>query len=406
MAIDRKRQLFPSSIQWHIIVVTSITVIVGLVSFYSYSKLRSNTTNRAVKFSEKSQLLKNKSTRGTRVAITALGNLVPEGEITQLSAPSSLSGVRVERLLVNEGDKVKAGQVVAWLQGYTKAAAALQQSKDNLKVAKAKLLQVKAGAKSGDINAQQTIIERLKQQLQGEIITQNTIITRLEAQVKHAKTENDRYKKLYIDGAIAASITDSKKLQLETLQQKLKQAKANLDNTCNSIQNQLKESKARLNSIKEVRMVDVNLVEAELKSAMTAVMQATAEWNLTHVISPIDGKVLKVHAKTGEVVATSGIVEIGKTSQMYVIAEVYQTDIENVRIGQKAIISSTAFNRQLQGTVEDIGLLVDKQSILSINPGADTDRRIIKVKIRIDNPEDSQKVARLTNLQVDVAIKI
>ena len=115
---------------------------------------------------------------------------------------------------------------------------------------------------------------------------------------------------------------------------------------------------------------------------------------------------MKVHAKTGEVVTTSGIVEIGKTSQMYVIAEVYQTDIENVHIGQKAIISSTAFNRKLRGTVEDIGLLVDKQSILSINPGADTDRRIIKVKIRIDNPEDSQKVARLTNLQVDVAIKI
>ncbi|CDN14361.1 COG0845: Membrane-fusion protein [Richelia intracellularis] len=43
---------------------------------------------------------------------------------------------------------------------------------------------------------------------------------------------------------------------------------------------------------------------------------------------------------------------------------------------------------------------------MSINPGADTDRRIIKVKIRIDNPDDSQKVASLTNLQVDVAIKI
>ena len=401
MTIDRKRQLFPSSIRWHIIVVTSITVIGGLVSFYSCSKLRTNTTNRAIKSPDKSQ-----SAKGERIAITALGNLVPEGEITQLSAPSSLSGVRVERLLVNRGEKVKAGQVVAWLQGYTKAAAALQQAKDNFKVAEAKLVQVKAGAKSGDINAQKIIIERLKQQLKGETITQKTIITRLEAQVKHAKTENDRYKKLYIDGAIAAYITDSKKLQLDTLRQKLKQAKANLDNTCNSIQNQLKESKARLNSIKEVRMVDVNLAKAELKSAMTAVMQATAEWNLTHVISPIDGKVLKVHAKIGEVVATSGIIEIGKTSQMYVIAEVYQTDIENVHIGQKAIISSTAFNRKLRGTVEDIGLLVDKQSILSINPGADTDRRIIKVKIRIDNPEDSQKVARLTNLQVDVAIKI
>ena len=406
MAVDRERQLFPSSIRWRIIVGTSIAVIVGLVSFYSFSKLRSNATNQAVKSPEKSQLLKNKSARGARIAVTALGNLVPEGEVTQLSAPSSLSGVRVKRLLVNQGDEVKPGQVVAWLQGYTKATAALQQAKDKLKVAEAKLAQVKAGAKTGDANAQKATISRLKQQLKGETTTQQAAIARLEAQVRNATKENNRYQILYANRAISASNADSKRLQLDTLQQQLKQAKANLDTTRNSIQNQFKEATARLNSIKEVRAVDVNLAKAELKSAMTAVTQAKAERDLTYITSPIDGRILKVHAKTGEVVTTSGIVEIGKTSQMYVIAEVYQTDIENVRIGQKAIISSTAFSGKLRGTVSDIGLLVEKQSILSINPGADTDRRIIKVKIRIDNPDDSQKVASLTNLQVDVAIKI
>jgi HlyD family secretion protein len=91
---------------------------------------------------------------------------------------------------------------------------------------------------------------------------------------------------------------------------------------------------------------------------------------------------------------------------MSVIAEVYQTDIQKVRPGQKAVITSTAFSKKLQGTVSEIGLLVDRQSILSINPGADTDRRVIQVKIRIDNPADSELVAGLTNLQVDVAIKI
>jgi HlyD family secretion protein len=51
-------------------------------------------------------------------------------------------------------------------------------------------------------------------------------------------------------------------------------------------------------------------------------------------------------------------------------------------------------------------LQVDRQNILSVNPAADTDRRIIEVKIRIDDPADSQRVAGLTNLQVDVAIHI
>ena len=91
---------------------------------------------------------------------------------------------------------------------------------------------------------------------------------------------------------------------------------------------------------------------------------------------------------------------------MNVVAEVYQTDIKKVRLGQKTIISSTALPRKFKGTVTDIGLLVDRQKILNINPGADTDRRIVEVKIRIDELEDNKLIMGLTNLQVDVAIQI
>ena len=82
------------------------------------------------------------------------------------------------------------------------------------------------------------------------------------------------------------------------------------------------------------KWISVNKLAASVK-------QAKAEHDLTYVKSPIEGKVLKVHPKAGEVVPTSGIVEIGKTSQMYVVAEVYQTDIDKVRVGQKATITST-----------------------------------------------------------------
>ena len=105
-------------------------------------------------------------------------------------------------------------------------------------------------------------------------------------------------------------------------------------------------------------------------------------------------------------VSSEGIMEIGRTNQMYVIAEVYQTDIQKVRLGQKVTISSTALPRDLKGTVSEIGLLVDRQRILNINPGADTDRRIVEVKIRVNELEDNKLIMGLTNLQVDVAIQI
>ncbi|NMG05888.1 ABC exporter membrane fusion protein [Brasilonema sp. UFV-L1] len=400
MASEKESQLYtkPSN-RWQIILAALIASATGLLFFHNFSR-RSNVHTQAVKAPEVPP------TKVTKVAVTALGRLQPQGEVTRLVAPSSLSGVRVEKMFPKEGDKVRAGQVVALLEGYARSRAALQQALDKVQVAQAQLAQVKAGAKSGDIEAQLAAIARLKSQSTTEVAAKQATVRRLEAELENAQTENNRYQQLYKEGAISASVADSKRLQQQTVQQQLTEAKANLDTTVNSINEQLKEAKAKLGSIKEVRVVDVKLAETEVQSAISAVQQAKADYDLTYLKSPIDGRILKIHAKTGEVNSNEGIVEIGKTSQMNVIAEVYQTDIGKVRIGQKATITSTAFPQKIKGTVSEIGLQVDRQNILSVNPAADTDRRVIQVKIRIDDPADSQKVANLTNLQVDAAIHI
>ncbi|BAZ06454.1 ABC exporter membrane fusion protein [Calothrix sp. NIES-3974] len=342
----------------------------------------------------------------TRIAVTALGRIEPEGEVTQLSAPSSLSGVRIEQMLVTEGEEVKQGQVIAHLEGYARTRAALQQARDQVEVSQARLAQVKAGAKNADIEAQAAMIAQLNAQLRGEVAAQQAIIARLQTQLNNAKTENNRYQQLLRDGAVSVSLAESKRLEVDTLRQQIRESKATLSRSINTITNQVREGQARLASLNEVRPVDVELAEAELRSTRSALTKAKAEHELTMVKSPVNGQILKIHTKTGEVIGSEGIVDIGKTSQMYVVAEVYQTDIAKVKPGQRAIITSTAFNRQIEGVVTDIGLQVERQRILSVNPAADTDRRVIQVKIRIDDPEDSQLVARLTNLQVDVSIQI
>ncbi|AFY41391.1 ABC exporter membrane fusion protein [Nostoc sp. PCC 7107] len=401
MALRKYSQLFTKPLsRWQIMLAASITIAAaGLGTFYSVAPKFSRVPVQTTQATPPKPV-------PVKLAITALGRLQPEGKVTYLSAPNSINGVRVEKLLVKEGDEVKAGQVLAYLEDYARATAALQQSLDKLQVAKAKLAQVKAGAKSGDINAQKATIANLASQLKGEVATQQATINRIQAEVDNAQTENDRYQKLYKQGAIAASIADSKALQLKTTQEQLTEAQAALTRTQNTLKDQQTEAKARLNSISEVRSVDVDAAQTEVKSAVTAIKQAKADQDLTYIKAPIDGKILKIHAKTGEVINTAGFAEIGKISQMYVVAEVYQTDIQKVRVGQKASISSAAFAGKLQGTVKEIGWQVDKQSIFSLNPRSDTDRRIIEVKISIDNPADSQRVARLTNLQVDVAIQI
>jgi HlyD family secretion protein len=403
MAVNKQHQGFNlAAKKWRIILAISLTLATGLLSLYIFQKLKisSEIESPAVSPVTKSQ------PSPVKVAVTALGRLQPQDKITYLSAPNSINGVRVEKLLVKEGDDVQKGQVLAYLENYSRSKMAIQQAFDKLLIARAKLAQVQAGAKSGDINAQKATITRLNSQLKGDIAAQTATINRIRSEVENAQKESNRYQQLYKDGAVSASVADSKNLAFKTSQQQLKETKATLKRTQDTLADQVKEGKSRLNSIKEVRTVDVELAKSEVKSADTAVQQAKADHDLTYITSPIDGKLLRIHARNGEVIATSGFAEIGNTSKMQVLAEVYQTDIQNVRVGQKAIITSTTFPGKLQGTVRQVGWQVDKQSIFSINPNSDTDRRVIEVKISIDNPSDSRKISRLTNLQVDVAIQI
>ena len=66
-------------------------------------------------------------------AVAALGQLSPAGEIRQLAAPISQSGSspRVSELLVNEGDFVKKGSVLAIFENRKKLIADLEK-KNNL----------------------------------------------------------------------------------------------------------------------------------------------------------------------------------------------------------------------------------------------------------------------------------
>ncbi len=78
-----------------------------------------------------------------------------------------------------------------------------------------------------------------------------------------------------------------------------------------------------------------------------------------------------------------------------------------MKVGQKATIISEhgGFSGKLQGTVDHIGLQIKKQDILESDPATNKDARVVEVKVRLD-PQDSDRVAELTNLQVRVKIQL
>jgi len=454
---------------WLILFISVATSIIGTATIYNL--LGSQPTNK-----NPSSVSLATASPATNT-VSARGRIEPQGEVIRLSASTSLETVKVDKLLVKEGDRVTSNQVIAILNNFNRLSATLKQAKQQVKVAQANLAKVKAGAKAGEINAQkaqiarlqaqlsgerktqqatiarlqaqlsgerktqQATIARLQAQLSGERKTQQATIARLQAQLSNAQAEFNRYQILYQEGAVEASKFDSKRLEVETareqlnearaslnqteetlqqqtneakatlnqteetLQQQINEAKATLSQTEETLQQQINEAKATLSQIAEVRPTDVQAAQAEVESAIAAMEKAQADLDLAYVRAPKDGQILKIYTFPGEVVGNEGIADMGQTDQMYVVAEIYETDVTQVRIGQQTSITSEAFSEKLQGKVTQIGLQVRKQGTFSTDPVADVDRRVVEVKIRL-NPGEAKQVKGLTNLQVEVLINI
>lgn len=338
-------------------------------------------------------------------AVAALGWLEPKGEVIHVSVPTLSEAVRVEQLLVKLGDRLKTGQIIAILYNRDRLQSALDVAQTQVQVAQARLKQAQSGAKVGKIEAQRATIDRLQAELQGQINAQTATIERIKAELHNATTECNRYQHLYQNGAISASQRDNICLQEDTFREQLAEAKATRERTVTTLHQQLTEAKATLEEIAEIRPVDVAVIQGELKTAKASVKQAEANLALAYVRSPQDGQILKLHALAGEIVGEKGIVELGKTDQMYAVAEVYETDIDKVHPRQRATIRGAGFRGELSGTVDEVGLQIGKKDVLGTDPAADVDSRVVEVKIRLDS-NASKQVSGLTNLQVTVVIDL
>lgn len=365
--------------------------------------------------------------------ISALGRIEPQGEVVTVSAPPALGGAKVEALLVQEGQQVRANQVIARLDNYDRLQAAVLRAQRDVEVAQADLNIVQAGAQQGEIEAARQRIERLKVQRDGDKRTDQDAIARLEAERDNAQAEYDRYQQLCRgegleglghdrpnlddiladvprsncpDGAISKSELDQRQLTLETAQKRLDEAKSAADRRQKTLDRQILEAEAELARIAEIRPVNVQQAEARVRQAQAALNQAEADLTLGLVRSPLTGQVLTINTQPGETVSEAeGIIEIGRTDRMIVVAEIYESDISQVKPNQAAVIISEndAFEGELRGTVTNVGLQIGKKDVLDTDPAADVDVRVVEVDIELD-ATDSKNVANLTNAKVLVEL--
>jgi HlyD family secretion protein len=343
--------------------------------------------------------------------------------------------------LVKEGDRVQAKEVVAIMDSRERLQASLGEAEKQVQVAQSRLAQVKAGAKQGEISAKQAIVKRLQAELQGNISTLQTTINRLEAELqgqqqqlkatvsrlsaekRYAQADVYRYETLYKQGAISNQEVDRRRLSADTstqqviesqatktrtiatLKAQINEAQANRQKTIATLKAQINEAEATLKQTSEVRPTDIANAQAEVDSAQATVKRIQVQLDQAYIRAPKTGQILKINTRAGEIPGNEGILLLGQTDQMYAVAEVYQSNVNQVVPGQTVKVSSEAIGGELQGTVDWIGMQVQRQNIINSDPSSNLDTRIVEVHVRLDQPS-SQKASKFTNLQIKAVINL
>lgn len=425
--MDRLQKL-PLNNKIIIILCLAGLILVGVTTVYSTNKTAAK---------EEAEVIKPQPIN----VVTALGRIEPQEKMIKLSPAPDLGGAKIAKLLVKEGDLATSGQTIALLDSYKRANAALELARQEVKVAEADLSIVKAGAKQGDIDAQAANLNQVKAKLKGEVVANQAEVARLQAQLRtetaeklaisdrlgaelrNAKSEFKRYQELAREGVISESDLDSRSLAVDTAQTSVIEAQASYNRTIDTLQEQINQAQAiarqnkdtleeqiigaeaTLDSAGEVREVDVIKAQAGVNKAIAALRQAEEDLELTNVKAPTDGQIIKINAYPGEIVGDEGVVEFAQTKSMMVMAEVYESDIGKVKVGQTATVQSEtgAFEGELTGKVGQIGLKIGKQDVLSTDPAADVDSRVVEVKIYLD-AQTSSLVSSLTNSKAIIKI--
>ena len=304
--------------------------------------------------------------------VTALGHLEPVGEVVNVAPPSSVAmggQVGLKRLLVDEGDWVEPGQLLAVMDSLPRLTRAVVEAEAQVAIADTQLKVATARHRS-------------------QLAAQRARTATAEANLRVATDEERRYRQIYEEGAASATFYENRLLALETSRAALNEARAELQRLQTSVatgsgQASLEEAIAR----------------RELDAARARLARIRAERDDALVRSPIHGRVLSVLTRPGESTSSQGLLALGQTERMQLVAEVYQSDRRRLRIDQRVRITSPALAQPLSARVTRIGSIVLRQSMINTDPSANTDARVVEVHAELD-PNSSRLAADFSNLQV------
>lgn len=297
--------------------------------------------------------------------VVGLARVMPRGDVSIVAAPYGSGDARVAEILVAEGDWVEQGAVLARLDNRSALESAVLTAEANLAVREATLMQTRAAVEASRDEAQATLDQ--------------AVANAAEATTTLARTEE-----LFQRGVATQATLDTVRTAEAAARLAVARAEATL---------------RRFAALALDDQPDVIVARRNVDAARAELARARLDIERSTVVAPIAGTILDIHATAGERPPAGGIMEMGDTRQMMAEVEIWQDRIRNAQPGQPAELVAAALGQTLQGRVEQVGLTVGRQGLISDDAAENKDARVIRVLVALDGPS-SERAARLTNLEV------
>lgn len=320
-----------------------------------------------------------------RRTITALGRIAPLAGVIDLS-PASVD--LLDSLLIQEGDWIAAKQPLARLKSQRANTLQLQLLETKLAEAQVKL--------AAEIQYADALIEEAKlakqqalKQQESELRLQQSKVDVLEKTVTQQKRDLIRAEQA--TDAVGAYQREQQRALIRRTEDELRAAQEAVRRLRSLAQTNEELAAAKLTSAEasKARL----LAGGSLESLRKQIEIAREQSSLSTVTSPVAGRVLEILTQPGEAISPAKpLLRLADTSEMAVIAEVYESDIWHLTPGQAVTIHSDAFPilpetnepLELSGKVVAIRPAIKQNQVFSLNPAADVDLRVFEVTISLD----------------------
>jgi HlyD family secretion protein len=346
--------------------------------------------------------------------LSALGQVQPADGVIAIYGPP---GDRILKFAepLHPGKTVKAGVPLVILESQKARHKEVALAQTQLDQAREQRAAIGKAAKT-KLEELDTETSELDNREKEDLAVQDARIKVLRAQADQARTQLGR-----VEGLPGQRISPTEKeqarLAVDVARGQLDAAQALRTQTLNTYQRQSKLAQKKREGVfaerdQALKQVPVEAAEQSLRLAQFRLDEST----LKVPDEVVTATVLRVPGHAGQVTGTQPIVELAAGDSIVVVAEVYESDLDKLYNGLKKSsgVSATVQARALEGSrtnpltghvePDQVARLVAHNQMLSLNPRADQDRRVIQVRVLLDSAS-AERARKFIGLQVDVLLK-